>query len=213
MMRVRIIFAKTEAMRFTSHLDLYHAWERTLRRACIPLAYSKGFKPHPRINIAAALPLGLTSLEDIVDIWLIDFLPLEEIRNKVTQAVPPGISIQSVIEIDPKLPALQSQLSAAEFTISFLNLIDNLSEKIQAILQTNELIRIRHDKSYNLRDLILDIKCLPPDRVDHQRISVVLKAGEGATGRPEEVIFALGEKPENCRIQRDRLIFDGKSTT
>jgi radical SAM-linked protein len=210
MMRVRITFAKTEAMQFTSHLDLYHAWERTLRRACLPLLYSQGFKPHPRINIAAALPLGMTSCEDIVDIWLNDFLPLQDIQKKISQASPPGISIQSIEEIDSKSPTLQSQLAAAEFTIFFLNPIDKLYEKTQDIIKGNELMRVRREKSYNLRDLILDIKYLPPDKSDSQCISVIMKAGEGATGRPEELILALGGNPEDCRIQRDRLIFKDK---
>ena len=74
-MRVRITFAKTDAMRFTGHLDLHRAWERTFRRAGLPLAYTQGFSPHPRINLASALPLGFTSERELVDIWLEQELP------------------------------------------------------------------------------------------------------------------------------------------
>jgi radical SAM-linked protein len=72
--RVRIHFHKTEAMRFTGHLDLHKAWERALRRAgsrsALRLAYSQGFHPQPRIHLACALPLGFTSECEVVDVWL-----------------------------------------------------------------------------------------------------------------------------------------------
>ena len=57
-------------MRFTGHLDLHRAWERTFRRAGLPLAYSQGFNPHPRLNLASALPLGFTSEGEVIDVWL-----------------------------------------------------------------------------------------------------------------------------------------------
>ena len=60
-MRIRVTFAKTEPMRFTSHLDLFRAWERTFRRAGLPILFSQGYNPRPRMQLAAALPLGFTS--------------------------------------------------------------------------------------------------------------------------------------------------------
>src|SRR3972149_7725894 len=72
--RYRITFAITHAMRYVGHLDLLRAWERTLRRAELPLAYTQGFHPHPRIQIAAALPLGCTAAAELMDLWLEDDL-------------------------------------------------------------------------------------------------------------------------------------------
>jgi uncharacterized protein (DUF2344 family) len=69
-MRIRAEFAKTEAMRFTSHLDLYRAWERLLRRAGLPLQFSQGYNPRPKLQLAAPLPLGMTSQVEIIDFWL-----------------------------------------------------------------------------------------------------------------------------------------------
>ena len=68
--RIRISFSKTEAMRFTGHLDLILTWERTFRRADLPLSYSEGFNPRPVINLAAPLPLGFISTAEIGDFWL-----------------------------------------------------------------------------------------------------------------------------------------------
>ena len=69
-MRLRITFSKSGALRYTGHLDLQTTWERTLRRAGLPLAYTHGFHPGPRIQIASALPLGFIGRAEIVDIWL-----------------------------------------------------------------------------------------------------------------------------------------------
>jgi uncharacterized protein (DUF2344 family) len=69
-MRLRIVFSKTGALRYTGHLDLQKIWERTARRAGLPLAYSQGFHPQPKIQLAAALPLGFSGRAELVDIWL-----------------------------------------------------------------------------------------------------------------------------------------------
>ena len=75
-MRLRITFHKTAAMRYTGHLDLHKTWERTIRRARLPLAYSQGYHPQPRLNVASALPLGFTSECELLDLWLADEVPI-----------------------------------------------------------------------------------------------------------------------------------------
>jgi uncharacterized protein (DUF2344 family) len=77
-MRLRITFSKSGALRYTGHLDLQTTWERTVRRAGLPLAYTHGFHPGPRIQIASALPLGFIGCAEIVDIWLQDPVPAQE---------------------------------------------------------------------------------------------------------------------------------------
>ncbi len=61
LLRVRMTYARREALRYVSHLDMQMVWERTLRRARMPLAYTKGFNPNPRLHLASALPLGFLS--------------------------------------------------------------------------------------------------------------------------------------------------------
>jgi radical SAM-linked protein len=100
-MRLRITFRKTDAMRFTGHLDLHRTWERTFRRAGLPLAYSHGFHPQPRINLACALPLGFTSQSEVADVWIENNLPLADIKAALDRAAPPGIEILEIEELDP----------------------------------------------------------------------------------------------------------------
>lgn len=206
-MRVRITFAKTDAMRFTSHLDLYRTWERTLRRARLPLAYSQGFRPHAHINLASALPLGFTGDQEVVDIWLETESPAGEIEAALEQAAPPGIQILQVEALDERAPTLQKQLEASEFRIIFLDPLPDLENRLSALLASESLPRERRGKNYDLRPLILSAERLPPDEQGHQRILTRLKAREGATGRPEELILALGGEPSSTRVHREKLLF------
>jgi len=207
-MRIRINFAKTEAMRYTSHLDLHRTLERTIRRAALPLAYSQGFRPHPRINLACALPLGFTSESEVVDIWLESELPLDSIKTALSSASPPGIHINFIEQMPLDLPALQASLLAAEYHITFLCPIPDLSQRIENILESTSLPRIRRGRAYDLRPLINKLELLPGDTNLLQNIQVTLCAMEGATGRPEEVILAIGGNPHEARVHRVQLIFN-----
>ena len=205
-MRVRITFAKTEPMRYTGHLDLHRTWERTLRRANLPLSYSQGFKPHPRIVLACALPLGCTSQKELVDIWLDEQIAAEQIMDSIKVAAPPGLEILQVAEADPDLPALPTQVQASEYQIILRDPIPDLDEALQRLIAAGTLPRIWRDKAYDLRPLILQIERLADDLDGCQQIKVVLSAREAATGRPEEVLHLLGIEPGEAHIQRTRLI-------
>ena len=208
-MRIRILFAKTSDMRYTGHLDLHRTWERMIRRARLPLAYTQGFRPHPRINLASALPLGFTGEQEVVDIWLEEELPIEQVEDTLRIASPPGLRVLKVEMVDSKAPTLQTQMEASEFTITFLDPFPELGARIEEMLAAQTLPRERRGRAYDLRPLILDIERLPDDGEGHQRLRMRLSAQEGATGRPEEVILALGGDPEAARVHRERLIFTG----
>ena len=207
MIRTRITFAKTPAMRFTGHLDLHRAWERTFRRAGLPLAYSEGFNPHPRLNLASALPLGFTGAGEVIDAWLEQDLPLPDIQAALQCALPPGLQVTQIETVDLRLPALQTELEASEYNLTFLEPFPELADRVQALLSALNLPRQRRERNYDLRPLILDIQILPPDGSDRPQLNVRLVAREGATGRPEEVIAALGYDPQLVRVHRNRLLF------
>lgn len=206
-MRVRMTFAKTEVMRFTSHLDLHRAWERTFRRARLPLAYTQGFRPHPRLNLASALPLGFTSEGEVMDIWLDYSVPVLDIQKTLEQSLPPGLKIISIQEIDLRVPPLQTELEASEFTITFLEPIPDLASRLEVLLTTEHLTRQWRQKNYDLRPLILGLCVQLEDNQGRQRFLARLMARERATGRPEEVVAVLGSSPGRARVHRNRLIF------
>ena len=205
-MRVRVQFAKTEAMKYTGHLDLFRTWERTIRRASLPLSYSQGFRPHPRLNLAAALPLGFTSDCELLDIWLEQDEELEEIKTALIGAAPPGIDVISVEPIDPHAPSLQSIVESAEYLI-LIQPLAGLSLRVESILSKDTLLRRWRDKAYDLRALIHKLEFIGEDEGGRQRLIALLSAREGGTARPEEVILALGGEPTTSQVHRSRLVF------
>ena len=209
--RLRIVFAKTEAMRYTSHLDLHRTWERTIRRANLPLAYSQGYNPHPRINLASALPLGFTSDCEVIDIWLEQDRTLTQVTTALDMAAPPGIELQEVRKVDLRAPTLQTVLTSTDYIITFLDPFNELDDRLKVLLQAENLERERRGKIYDLRPLIFTAERLTDDEHGHARLCVQLSAQEGATGRPEEVIEALGAEPTHCRVHRIGLNFSDRA--
>jgi radical SAM-linked protein len=210
-MRIRITFAKTESMRFTSHLDLHRTWERTFRRARLPLAYSHGFNPRPRLNLASALPLGFTGSQEIIDVWLEQTLSVAEIQQTLERSAPPGLRIHKIESIDEHAPALQTVLEASDYTLTLEECLPDLDEHLNALMQAESLPRQRRGKDYDLRPLVLELRRLPDCEDGRQRIHTRLKAQEGATGRPDEVLEVLGADPLNTRVNRDGLVIANTS--
>jgi radical SAM-linked protein len=207
-MRIRVEFAKTEAMRFTSHLDLYRAWERLLRRAGLLLVFSQGYNPRPKIQLAAPLALGITSRTEIIDFWLSDGpADIETINNSLIQAQPPGIEIHQVTFVDPSSPPLQQKVNAAEYQVKVLDEVTDLDQRIASLLEAESVQREKRGKLYDLRPLIQKLTQDLGDNGRNIQIFMRLNAQEGGTGRPEEVLLAMEIQPENTLIERTRLIF------
>lgn len=200
-MRIRITFAKTDHMRYTSHLDVHRTWERTLRRARLPLSYSQGFNKRPKLNLAAALPLGFTSDCELVEFWLDGDHPLTAVESQLREAAPPGIEILSIEEIDHQTPKVPNLIDSAQYAVSLFESVPDLDGRVSDILAAEELPRERRGKPYDLRPLIEEISIGDANNLNFQ-----LAARSGATGRPEEVLKALGIDPLEARVHRSKLL-------
>lgn len=203
-MRVRLTFTKQGALRYIGHLDLHKIIERSIRRAKLPLAYSQGFHPQPKINLAAALPLGFSSRAEVMDIWLNE--NVQDVPAALQDHAPPGLTMLNAIQVDDREPSLQSQVIAAEYQVEITEAgsTSSLTEKIASILESESIPRIRRKKEYDLRPLIEELTC-----TSDNSLFMRLTAREGATGRPEEVLDVMGIPLEDTRIERTRLLFAG----
>ncbi|NIM93853.1 MAG: DUF2344 domain-containing protein [Anaerolineales bacterium] len=202
-MRYRIEYSKEKEMRYTGHLDLLRAWERTFRRAKLPVAYTHGYHPHARINLGIALPLGFTSECELTDIWFTEHLDSIEVKSSLEPVLPPGLRVKEILEIDLSTPSLQQCVLAAEYMVHLDPTLSDqeLQAKVDALLSSEELLRIRREKTYDLRPLIEDL------HIDDKGVlRMRLTAKEGATGRPEEVLLEMGLDPTAARIHRTRFI-------
>ena len=206
MMRLRIIFSKTEAIRYIGHLDLFRSWERTFRRSGLPLAYSLGFHPQPRLNLACALPVGFTSECEVIDVWLECTVLLSEILPAIEPVLPPGISVLGIKVIDAQIPASQTQVISAVYMITFLDEVPDLDARLQGVLTSPQLLRQRRGKPYDLRPLIEELAIIPRDENGNPRVRTRLAAREAATGRPEELLDQMGIKFEDTRVHREKLV-------
>lgn len=207
-MRARITFTKQGALRYTGHLDLHRLWERAMRRADLPLSYSQGFHPQPKISIAAALPLGFSSLGEVLDVRFNEELATEEIIARLAGSLPKDIQITQVESVDERAPALQTQVLSAEYQVHLTEPVTGslLKRAIEEIKSATTLPRERRGKFYDLRPLI-ELLDMETDANGKHSIFMTLTAREGATGRPEEVLNTLGIEPEYTRVERTRLIF------
>ncbi len=206
--RYRLRFAKTEAMRWTGHLDLQRAWERTFRRARLPLLYSQGFNPRPRLQLAAALPLGVTGEEELLDLWLTEALEPGALAERLRPALPPGLELKGVCAAPAQEPALQRQVRAAEYRVTWLEApppLEKLRAAVERALAAQEIPRERRGKRYDLRPLIEELRV---EAGEPPGLWMRLAAREGATGRPDEVLAALGLDPAEARVVRTRLVLE-----
>jgi radical SAM-linked protein len=203
-MRIRITFVKQGALRYTGHLDLHKLWERAARRAELPLAYSQGFHPQPKMNMAAALPLGFSSRCEVMDMKLEQDIPLENLPARLNTTLPSGLQVVDVEQVDERAPALQTQVLSAEYEVTLTEAVggSELQQRVDSVLESKSIPRERRGKTYDLRPLIEELR-LPADG----KIFMRLAAREGATGRPEEVLDMLGIPFEETRIERMGLLF------
>ena len=113
--RLRLRYAKRGRLRFSSHRDFQRAFERALRRAEIPMAYSAGFSPHPKISYANAAPTGAASEAEYVEIGVTRELDPVAVRDAVTAAMPDGLDIMDVVVA--RTPDLVARLEASVWLI------------------------------------------------------------------------------------------------
>lgn len=206
--RYRIRFGKRGDLRYTSHLDLARIWERTLRRARVPLVYSQGFNPRPKMQLAAALPLGFDSNAELIDIWVEGSpQPAGELRERIDAAAPPGLRVAGIEQVESGGPALQAVIQQAVYRIPVEAApADELQARVDGLLAQPTIERERRGKTYDLRALIDDLRLEPGDPpVLHMALSASQERG---FGRPDEVLDALGIDPFSVIVTRVGLEFD-----
>lgn len=215
--RLRLVYEKGEAVKFIAHQDEFRVWERTLRRADLPLLYKKGFNPQPHIVFASPLGVGITGTDEPIDIVLSPPIPLDEVRARIAAKLPPGIHLHSITEIPLYAPALQGLLIGSDYTILLYTEPGELEgatieAAIANLLAQNEIWRERERKgeryTYNLRPLIFELHYRGYDatKEEHQ-IFLRVQQRAGATGRPDEVVAALELDDYARTLRRDRLYY------
>jgi radical SAM-linked protein len=209
--RQRITFATEKTLAYVSVLELTSIWERSLRRAAIPLRYSQGYNPRPKMNFAAPLPVGCGTQTDYLDIWLDEALQPADIISALRNRTPIHLQVVDVTAVSLDEPTLADQLTSAEYDLWLFGITgEALADQIHQLMSSESVLLPRRGKKfrgkfYDLRPLILEMRSTP-DRIDNgENVWMHLKARPGATGRPDEVLKAMGLIETARRCCRTRL--------
>lgn len=201
--KVRIRFRKGGDLRFLSHHDLLRAFERMMRRAELPLRFSEGFHPKPRMVFASALALGVVGVEEVLEIELTDALPADELHRRLAKESPAGLEILYVKRVDPGLTA---RVSRAVYELPLPpECLPGLGARVAEILQQKECWVDRakpQPRRVNVRAFLIDLA------VRDDRLIIELFVTPQGSARPEEVLRLLGldHLPlEGVVLERTRL--------
>jgi hypothetical protein len=171
--RIRLQYAKRGRLRFSSHRDFARAFERSLRRAEVPMAYSAGFHPHPKISYVGAAPTGVGSEAEYLEIALARHCEPEDIRAALDAVLPDGLDIVRAVDVDNCRPgSLAEQLLAADSV-----LIERL---------TKDGLR-----SLDARAPIIAAEVSPDPEHDTRAILMLVVRQVTPTVRPDDVLTAL----------------------
>jgi len=112
--RLRVRYAKSDRLRWLSHLEVIHTLERSLRRAELPYAITQGFSPHMKVAFGPALPVGTAGLEEYLDVWLTRYTTAQEALGRLSDATPMGLAPQHAAFVSERDPSLGAVLTIVD---------------------------------------------------------------------------------------------------
>lgn len=221
MPRYRVKFSKDGPARYSSHLDMVRAFDRSTRRADLPVAFSEGFNPHPKFSFAAPLPVGMGGGDEYMDIALTEPLPPDELTARLDASMQEGYRILDAKEIPERTPALMALVSRAAYranaTLPQGYAEMELRSAVKDILNLKEIMTVREIKGKTKEiDIRPGLFTLAGGVKGHiLEINMELLIGSTGNVRPLEVLsemYRLGGipvDPEDFRIRRTALYADG----
>lgn len=219
--RLRIRFSKLGKIRWTSHRDVARMWERAFRRVELPLAYSEGFSPRPKVSFGLALPTGHESVAEYLDVELRDLgdVDLPTLAPRLSAALPVGVDATAVIVVDPGTPSLQEDVTSCSWRWLVFPIGEesvntaSMAERVDAALAASELVVTRNRKGAEVTEDVrpgikdLQISLSPPPSAPGVSPTggVWLEAeltSQPLSVRPAEVTSALGPGLEERDVRR-----------
>ena len=202
-MRTRVRYAKAGKVRFVSAIDLGRIWERSLRRADLPIAYSEGFSPHPRISFPDALPLGYASTGEYAELTFAGPVDLPSAMAALNAAFPAGLEVLQALPVADGDPRLSRWLQAAVWDLAYPSPTPSLQPAVAGARSAAALPVARERKgqvvSVDLSPAIFHLS------TDLQTVRAVLHHVEPQV-RPTEVQLALrsfaADIPEPALVTR-----------
>ncbi len=210
--RHRVTFATRRTLAYLSVLELGRVWERSLRRAGVPLKYSQGYNPRPKLVFAAPLPVGCGGEAEWLDVVLTEPMGAEALVDALRPVVPRDLEVMAAVAVPDKAPPLAEQLVAADYRVLLRGgPATAVQEAAEALLAAGEVWLARRGRrhrgrQYNLRPLVLSLRVEAATPPWTAALVMRLAARPGATGRPDAVLQAMGLAMWPRRCMRLRLL-------
>ncbi len=219
MNRICFRFTCGEPLKYISHLDLMRLFQRAFRRSALPVAYSQGFNPHLRFNLAVPLPVGVTAEEEYGEVILTEDIPPEEFMMQLREQMPAGVELTGAFCVDEQVPSLPSLVSAALYRATLItnpdskeapapNYISQIGQSaLKRLLKKEEILAPRSSKKnkkktyVNVRPYIIDVKLKSLDGNLPLQLDLLLQAGSQGGVSPAFVLEQLSPDLDDDRLQ------------
>lgn len=209
MNRICFRFTCGEPLKYISHLDLMRLLQRAFRRSALPVAYSQGFNPHLRFNLAVPLPVGVTAEEEYGEVFLTEDIQPEEFMMHLREQLPAGVELTGAFSVDEQVPPLPSLVSAALYRATLItnpdakeapapNYISQIGQSaLKSLMKKDEILAPRSSKKnkkktyVNVRPYIIDVKLKNLDGYHPLDLDLLLQAGSQGGVSPAFVLEQL----------------------
>lgn len=193
-MKLRLRYVKLGKVRFVSHRDGARLWERALRRVALPVAYTEGFTPRPKLGFGLALPTGAESVAEYIDVDLVEGADLDpgdpHLVDALSTALPSGLDVTVVAERDPGTGSLQEDVTSTTWELSGAGIeSEELDAAAERLLAADEILvdRVRKGRS-NIDDVRPLIVSLGADDTHTRFVAELVTIGRAL--RPSELAAA-----------------------
>jgi radical SAM family uncharacterized protein/radical SAM-linked protein len=198
--RLRLTFGKLGDMRLVGHLDLMRLFDRAVRRAALPIAFSGGFHPAPRIMAANALSLGYTSNGEIVEFEMRQYLDPSEFQRRLAAELNDDLPIYSIVEMPLSEPLATQVLERAEYRVKIQTELESTDWQgwISGLLAATEIIQNQTTKSgkvkdVNLRERLFELELLNVEAQTAEIRYVGSCRNDGTMLRPEQMVYMFSQ--------------------
>lgn len=202
-MTYRIHYEVRGTLSFLSHLEIMRLWQRAMLRCHLPIAWSQGFNPRPKLSLGPARNVGVEGLSEYLDAEFSESVRAEEVMSKLNEVLPDGVKVLDLRELAPGSKMLEAVINEAMYKITFLQVLpEDAKEKIAAFLAAEQCLYLRQspkgEKEIDLRSYVLGIEIVGD--------SMFLAVKTGSTGslRVAEFLTVLGywDIIKDIKIQR-----------
>lgn len=215
-MKIRVKFTKSGYVKYVGHLDTMRLFQRAIKVAQLPVAYSQGFSPHSLVYFAMPLAVGMSSHGEYMEIVMQEDVTVETVRERLSKVLVPGITIVDVFEVEEKTASLMSLVQGADYTV-YLKALDGEALTAKALCaqvsQSSELIVMKKGKKgiapVDIKPLLLNYEMADVD--GGVRMALKVCAGSSKNLNPDLFLKALlGERAYEAVLIREELYAEGE---